>query len=719
MHHTDRLSGRLAEWSVRRPFFVVGLAAVPATAAALRLPLWASLALAAVLVCSGFVGRWRLLLWRLGALSAAVFLCAVAGYRQWVVAPLAALDGQTDTLTGQVVALPQTGRMVTVEVTGAQRVPQGTAIALYLPEELAPLLGDTVTAQVTLSGNLPSSYAPTRGVHLYAFPLQYDDRHVQVIPGTPSWSARWGDRLYAGLRRVLPGQEGDVLAALCLGRDASLPAGIQTAFRDSGLGHLLVVSGLHLSLVVLALRTFFRRVGVGRRFSAVLTIPVMGLFMALVGVSPSVMRAGTMALCWLIGLCVRRRSEGINALGLAAAVVLLQNPYQLYSAGFQLSFLATAGVLCLSPRLCGWLYRRPLSPVWGCRMAQRAGRFAYSAAAVCFSAVLFTLPVSCYYFGGFPAASLLSNLLAVVPAGWVLLCGWVGILCAGVPFLAWAAQPILWLAGVGARYLTQVARWCCFGGARIEVATLWQWLLLTGVCLLLLYVLMTGLSLRRTLPPLLAVAVLGLSAGRLLASPAVRLTVMQGDVGVLVLLEQGENTALLATHSQDLADAARLMERRHCHRLDWLVVEDGQLMDAGALAAIYHQAGQPRVGTTDPEAWFAGVTFPVERLPYATAVRLWERCTLTPATKTWWRLSCGGEPVLVGSDVRVPCPYPEGLTVYAGVPRRAQSPAVVVCPPEDLVGNPLDYAGDALLLTDEEVTFTIRPDGEWSVLPWL
>lgn len=709
---------RLGGWTVRRPFLVMGFSAAMASLVALWIPLGWSVGLALVGIGSCFVRRWRRPLWCLVALTAALLLLTTAGYRFWVVEPMAILDGQTDIVTGQVVALPSGGRMVTLEVSRAEKVPTGTQMALFLPEEMTPQLWDTVTAQVTLSSVPLSGYQPSRGVYLYALPVQCDDQYVQIGGGETPLTAGWSDYLYARLSRAIPGDEGGVLAALCLGRDERLSAEVKGVFQTSGLAHLLVVSGLHLSLVVLALRMFFRRVSTGFRLSAALTIPVMGLFMALVGISPSVMRAGVMCLCWLIGLLCRRRSEGMNSLGLATVVLLLLNPYQLYSASFQLSFLATAGVLCLTPRLCGWLYRLPVPQTWPGRLGQKVLYFTYSAMAVCVGATLFTLPVLCYYFGGFTASTILANLLAVVPAGWVLFFGWVGILCCSVPFLAWLGQPILWVAGYGARYLTQIARWCSFEWAQVSVTATWQWLLVSVLCLLLISALLGRVSLRRALPLLLVLALLALPVGHLLTTPATTLSVQHGDAGVAVLLEQEEHTALLVTNSHELDDALYLLKEQHCTRLDWVIVAKGSPMDAGLLADLYRQTGRPQVVTTDREDWFAGVTFSVGRLPYAQPFCLWEGCTITPTTKTWWRLECGGDPVQVGGDAHIPCPKPEGLAVYAGVPSQPHTPAVVACDAEDLVGRSLDWAEDAYILTDDRVTFTVRPGGEWSVLPW-
>lgn len=710
---------RLSGWTIRRPFFTMGVTALVVTGVSLYLPLWLSVLAAVVLVGCCFIPAWRRPLWWTIALTATVFLLTTAGYRYRMVDSLTDLEGRQDTVTGQVVDITTESHLVTVEVSQARLVPAGMRMSLYLPDEWTPQLWDTLTVRVTLSTNSMSNYQAARDVQLHGVALAYEETAIAISDGTKPLFARWGDGLERALRQALPGQEGDVLAALCLGRRTHLSQSVESAFRQSGIAHLLVVSGLHLSLLVVAVRLLLRRSRLGLRCSATLTIPVMAVLMGLVGVTPSVARAGIMCLCWLSGILCHRRTEGLNSLGLAAVVLLLQNPYQLYSAGFQLSFLATAGVLCLAPRLCRWLYRRPLAHTFWRRQGQRVFRFAYTSMAVCFSAILFTLPVSCYYFGGFTVLTLFTNLLAVVPAGWVLFLGWIGILCSAIPFLSWLGQPILWLAGVGARYLLQVAEWGSVSGAQVAVSHLWQWLLLTVLCLLIAYLLLAQISLRRTLPYVLALAVLSLTVGGLFTAPYARLTVQPASQGVAVLLEQGDEAALLATHSHALDEALELLEKEERTHLDYLVVAKGSPGDVDALAEIHRRTEAPQVITIDEDDWFVGFSDPVHRLSHAEPVSLWEGCTLTPITKTWWQIACGGDPVQVGGDPGIPCPHPEGLAIYAGMPSVVRTPAVVICTPEDLARTAASFAEETVVLTEESMTFTVRPGGEWSVLPWL
>jgi len=718
LHSAEDNDVWLSGWTVRRPFLTVGCTALAVILPALKLPLWAVVAGALFPLVTLFFRRCRRTLWCLMVGAAALVLLCTAVFRLVRVEPLARLSGRTDTITGQVVALPSGGRMATVEVERADLIPPGTRVAMYFPEALTPALWDTFTVSAELNGTAFSTYQPSRGIFLSAFPLGLDPLDPPFTGvGARSFGAALNDRLYRILCQSLPEEESGVLAALCLGRREGVSAAVDAAFRGSGLSHLLVVSGLHLSLVVLALRAGLRRV-TGLSLSALLTIPVMALFMVLVGASPSVMRAGLMSLCWLIGVPLRRRSDGLNALGLALTVLLLINPYQIYHVGFQLSFLATAGVLCLTPRLCGWLYRRPLAEHPMGRLWQRTVGYVWCAVAVCLSATLFTLPVAVYHFGTFSVSYLPANLLAVVPAGWVLLLGWMGLLLCAVPFLAWLGQPLLALAGYGTRYLTGVARWCSPPWAQISVTALWQFLLLAAVCLLVIYAVFRRLSPKRVLPPLLTLLLLAVWVGQSFTQPAIRLTVQPVTDGAAVVVEQGEKTALLVTHSSGLTEATALLQEVACHHLDYLVIGEGAVSDTGALTSLCRQAGSPQVIACADTAWCMGAPDPVTRISSEQPVSLWQGCTLMAPSNAWWRLNLGAETVQIGTVPGASCPHPGGLMIYTGLPKQVHTPSVVTCAQRELAQGVPAYADKTLLLTEDYVTFTVQPDGEWSVLPW-
>lgn len=692
----------------KRPLFAAGLVAVIATAAALILPpLWAVIVGAAppALLCIRSLRRRG----ALAIVIAAILLLFTATYRMVLVRPLERLDGSTDVIAGRVAEVPQQGTMVTIVVTDASLLPAGTRVGLYCPDSVMPRVGDRLTAKVELSRltySTASRYAG--GVYLYAFPLERGDEPL-TDRETVSLLGRLRDRLTRALTDTLPATESGVLSALCLGRGDAAPDTVTDAFRRSGLSHLLVVSGLHLSLVALAVWGLLRRAGLGLRLSAALTIPVILLFAVLMGATPSVCRAAVMCLVWLAGFLLRRRSDGLNSLGLAAILILLYNPYTLLSAGAQLSFLATAGVLILTPRLCRPLHRLPeVNGLWQTAW-RKVWTYAYTAVAACVAALLFTLPIACYYFGGFGLLSVLSNLLAVGPAGVALGLGWMGMLCCLTPLLSWLGRPLSLAAGYLARYLTAVANFCGPEAAYLRVESGWLLALLGGLCLLTGCLICIPTSRRRLAVGMLTLTVLALAVGVPLSRNVTTLTVYPTEDGVALLVRQGQRAALVVTDSQALKSLRYDLGDRP---LDAVFVSEGEPKDLPYLMAM---SDSDTALYTDSDFWTAGLSRPVTEMG-EEPVSLWEGCTLTPLPDGGWRLDTPAAPLMVDAAC-------EGvLSVRDDLPEtHPNTYTVAVVTTKELAKSRPTTPDELLILTETEepVTFVAREGGEWSVLPWL
>lgn len=700
----------------RRPLFTVGGISLAATAAGLFLPplaVWLMAALSGALCLFPPLRRGIPAL-----LLTAVFLLSAGVHRGVREFPLGRFVGQQDTVTARVVDTPTDGQMYTVEVTEATRLPAGTRLSLYFAPGSEPLLYDTVTAPVTLEAVPATAVTQRRGqrIFLYAFPAGEWDATPQVVGAAhpPLYILRryWG-RL---LRRTLPGEQGALLAALCLGEKRAVSAETTAAFRYSGLSHLLVVSGLHLSLLMVSLRALLRRVGVGYRTASAAVLPLIWVFAGLVGGSPSVLRAAVMGSLWLISFTVYRRYNGLNAWGLAAAVLLAADPYRLLSVSFQLSFAATAGVLLITPRLCSCpVYPDPeqslLSRLW-----QGVARYIRDGCAVCIGALLFTLPIATFYFHGVSLTTLLSNLLAVVPAGWALTVGWLGMLLSAVPIIGFVGRPLLYGAGLLADYLAGVARLCGPRAAYAPLPYLWQKLLLGALCAIAATAVLCRVPWRRLLAACLAatVGVCGLMVPVTALTP--RLTVIPCGSHGAVLLQQGTHAALLLDHSTALSHVEYDLQERGIRHLDCLYVAEGHSADAATLLRLWEQTDRPPVYTAGDD-FAAGL--PVAALPQEEPHTLWAGCTLTPVSAGWCRLTLAGAAALVCTDRSAPRPMEEAVTVYTRLP--GQLPAVGYCVVACRSTADLSaYTNEnALFLQDKSVILTAKKGGEWSVVPWL
>lgn len=189
-------------------------------------------------------------------------------------------------------------------------------------------------------------------------------RGPPVVLGHPGPWLRAADHLRDSIRASVaqhPVGPRTLVPALVDGDDAGMPEALRTAFRTSGLTHLLAVSGTNLTLVVGCLLLLARWMGVRAR--GLVLIGALGVigFVLLARTEPSVVRAAAMGSVALIGMGHHGRRRGTRALGAAVLILLLFDPWLALSPGFALSALATAGILWLAPgwrdRLCRWLPR--------------------------------------------------------------------------------------------------------------------------------------------------------------------------------------------------------------------------------------------------------------------------------------------------------------------------------------------------------------------------
>lgn len=151
---------------------------------------------------------------------------------------------------------------------------------------------------------------------------------------------------------ALPEPHAAFMKGLLLGERASLPERITEDFRRAGVSHIVALSGYNITLVGRSLMNGLLRFTLPFLVSFWISIVAIVLFVLMTGAAASVVRAGIMGLLVLVAQKEGRAYQMANALAFAGAVMIFQNPYILrFDAGFQLSFLATIGLVYLSPHV--------------------------------------------------------------------------------------------------------------------------------------------------------------------------------------------------------------------------------------------------------------------------------------------------------------------------------------------------------------------------------
>lgn len=213
-----------------------------------------------------------------------------------------------------------------------------------------------------------------------------------------------------------------VVMALLLGIKGQLDHEIKSAYASAGAMHVLAVSGLHVSIVCFILNWLFKLLPSGksqRVIAPVASISALWIYAVLTGFSPSILRAVSMFSIILISKILNRRTHACNSLAFAAFVLLLFNPLFLFDVGFQLSFLAVAGILYLYPKI---------SSVWN--VTNWFGKWVWQLTCVSLAAQLATFPLGLYYFHQFPSYFLLTNLI-VIPAAFIVMILGIGLIVIG------------------------------------------------------------------------------------------------------------------------------------------------------------------------------------------------------------------------------------------------------------------------------------------------
>lgn len=252
--------------------------------------------------------------------------------------------------------------------------------------------------------------------------------------------------------------------ALLIGYKDDLDQSLVQSYTNTGVVHVIAISGLHLGLIYWLLVQLLQPLQKRKKLSwlrPLLIITGLWLFSLLAGAQPSVLRSALMFTCIVLGEGYTKRTSIFNTLSLSAFILLCINPYWLWDVGFQLSYAAVLSIIIFMRPIYNWFYFR-----------NKAIDFLWKLNAVTLAAQIFTIPISIYHFHQFPNYFLLTNFVAVPLSSLILIGEIVLCIISFIPAVALFVGKILhWLIWAMNSYIERVEaiRFSLWDGLQISI----------------------------------------------------------------------------------------------------------------------------------------------------------------------------------------------------------------------------------------------------------
>jgi competence protein ComEC len=377
----------------------------------------------------------------------------------------------------------------------------------------------------------------------------------------------WGwwtiqQRIIRSQVRWLGSPEGPLVSSMVLGsRTVDLPYDIREQFAQAGLAHALAASGFQTSLILGFVLALTQRFSVRARFS--LGITALIVFASLTGFQPAVLRAVIMGIGALAALATRRRAKPLGSLLVAATLLLLFNPLWIWNLGFQLSFLATLGLLVTVPPLIKQLDWLPPAIA--------------ALVAVPIAAFLWTLPLQLYAFGLISPYSIFVNVITTPLISVISIGGIISALAALVAPLAGSATA--WLLYYPTHWLILIVGFCSrLPGNAVAVGTI------SLLQLILLYGLLGAVWLqpwwqrRWRFAALIAISLIAIPVWQAKAD-LLRVTVLATAQEPVIVIQDKGQVVLINSGNENTASLTVLpfLQQQGINQINWAIAANSQV----------------------------------------------------------------------------------------------------------------------------------------------
>lgn len=356
----------------------------------------------------------------------AFFMCMVAVAVYHInsdsnIKPVQSLDETNATISGTICDIPyksysRYNYIVKVESVDGQQV-KPFKTKLSSTEAIEGDIYDKFTGNVHfyVPQNNPAfdsqTYYRSKNIYIHAFLYNYEKNFTQKPEKFPPsyYILKLRQKMLSASKSIFPIHISSVVNSILLGEKHDLPENIKNNFDIIGAYHLLSTSAIHISILSAFCLWIFKRLKLGNRFSAALAALAVFIFMALTCFTPSVIRAGTMSIIYLLGLAIFQKPDSLNSLGIAVFLICLLSPNSAFDISLWMGVFSTLGIIIAYNPIKNFIRGKLNVQLYNNKIVN----YTVSSIAISLSVWAFTLPLVAWFFKKTSLISILSNLILI------------------------------------------------------------------------------------------------------------------------------------------------------------------------------------------------------------------------------------------------------------------------------------------------------------------
>lgn len=260
------------------------------------------------------------------------------------------------------------------------------------------------------------------------------------------------------IEQNLPNETNELLSGMLIGEKSNLQKEIQEDFRDSSLSHVLAISGMHVSYVMLGITFLISKIKFSKKMSKIVTILILLFFIILTGKTASVTRACFMSSYIILASLLHKKAHVLGSISISLLIILIINPYFILDIGLQLSYGGTIGIVLIYPILKKYKKKKEDKCSKFKKIIYKIKDKIIDTILITISANLVIFPIVLFHYNIMSFTFIISNLLISPIIGIIIILGFLSV------FSSYIVSPIskvmFFFLQILLSVLAQIAHFC-------------------------------------------------------------------------------------------------------------------------------------------------------------------------------------------------------------------------------------------------------------------